>query len=37
VPLLANRNADGTSAYVCQGFVCELPTSDPGLLANQLD
>ncbi|MFB3050493.1 MAG: thioredoxin domain-containing protein [Acidimicrobiia bacterium] len=37
VPLLASRNADGTSAYVCQGFVCELPTSDPGLLANQLD
>ena len=37
VPLLANKNADGTSAYVCQGFVCELPTSDPGLLADQLD
>ncbi|MFV1960620.1 MAG: thioredoxin domain-containing protein [Acidimicrobiia bacterium] len=37
VPLLANRSADGTLAYVCQGFVCELPTSDPDLLANQLD
>jgi hypothetical protein len=37
VPLLANRSGDGTLAYVCQGFVCELPTSDPVLLAGQLD
>jgi uncharacterized protein YyaL (SSP411 family) len=36
VALLANRRADGTLAYVCQGFVCELPTSDPDLLADQL-
>lgn len=37
VPLLADRIGDGTLAYVCQGFVCELPTSDPDLLANQLE
>ncbi len=36
VPLLANRSAEGTLAYVCQGFVCQLPTSDPDLLAGQL-
>ncbi len=36
VALLANRSAKGTLAYVCQGFVCQLPTSDPDLLADQL-
>ncbi len=36
VPLLANRDPAGTLAYVCQGFVCQLPTSDPDLLAGQL-
>jgi hypothetical protein len=36
VPLLANRGVDGTAAYVCEGFVCELPTSDPEVLATQL-
>ena len=36
VPLLANRRVDGTAAYVCQGFVCQLPTNDPEILAAQL-
>jgi len=36
VALLANRDPSGTLAYVCRGFVCELPTSDPDLLAGQL-
>jgi uncharacterized protein len=30
-PLLADRSAG--SAYVCRGFVCDAPTSDPGVLA----
>jgi len=38
VPLLAQRPAvDGKStAYVCQGFVCRLPTTSPTELASQL-
>ncbi len=36
VPLLADRGVDGTLAYVCQGFVCELPTNDPEALSTQL-
>lgn len=37
VPLLENRfQPEQTLAYVCEGFVCDLPTSDPGQLAEQL-
>jgi uncharacterized protein YyaL (SSP411 family) len=40
IPLLAGRRVgDGsaaTAAFVCRGFVCELPTSDPEALAGQL-
>jgi uncharacterized protein YyaL (SSP411 family) len=37
VPLLDGRGSEGgTQAYVCQGFVCDLPTSDPEVLAEQL-
>jgi uncharacterized protein YyaL (SSP411 family) len=42
VPLLAGRRVpDGSggtaaAAFVCRGFVCELPTSDPEALAGQL-
>jgi hypothetical protein len=37
VPLLDGRTSDnGAQAYVCQGFVCDLPTSDPGKLAELL-
>ena len=37
IPLLAGRLQDGeTLAYVCRGFVCDLPTSDPRELAGQL-
>ncbi|WP_052851493.1 thioredoxin domain-containing protein [Streptomyces avicenniae] len=37
-PLLADRTArDGrATAYVCRGFVCELPTTDAAVLAGQL-
>ena len=39
LPLLAGRGSvDGQpTAYVCRHYVCELPTSDPGTLAGQLD
>jgi uncharacterized protein len=38
VPLLYGRASAGeTLAYVCRGFVCDLPTSDPGRLASQLE
>jgi uncharacterized protein YyaL (SSP411 family) len=39
VPLLRDRpGASGVgTAYVCRGFVCKLPTSDPVELASQLD
>ena len=37
VPLLEGRTGNGgTLAYVCRGFVCELPTSDKDALARQL-
>jgi uncharacterized protein YyaL (SSP411 family) len=38
VPLLAGRSLiDGhPAAYVCEGFVCRVPVSDPGELAAQL-
>lgn len=37
VPLLEGRSPNGrTLAYVCEGFVCELPTEDPDELARQL-
>ena len=39
VPLLRDREAiDGAAtAYVCQGFACQRPTSDPAQLARQLE
>jgi hypothetical protein len=38
IPLLAGRSAlDGhAAAYVCEGFVCQAPVTDPGALAAQL-
>jgi uncharacterized protein YyaL (SSP411 family) len=36
VPLLTGREPDNTVAFVCRGFVCERPTSDPVALAAQL-
>jgi uncharacterized protein len=38
VELLEGRGlADGVpAAYVCRGFVCDLPTTDPGTLAEQV-
>ena len=38
VPLLADRPLiDGrATAYVCRGFVCERPTTDPAQLVRQL-
>jgi uncharacterized protein len=37
VPLLAGRAPGaGTLAYVCRGFTCDLPTSEPQLFASQL-
>jgi len=39
IPLLADRRAvDGkVTAYLCEGFVCQAPTTDPAELARQLD
>ncbi|HUG32418.1 MAG TPA: thioredoxin domain-containing protein [Acidimicrobiia bacterium] len=38
VPLLEGRRTNGAArAYVCRGFVCNLPTSDPEVLAEQLE
>jgi uncharacterized protein YyaL (SSP411 family) len=39
MPLLADRRAiDGkATAYLCEGFVCQAPTTDPAELARQLD
>jgi uncharacterized protein len=39
IPLLADRRAlDGkATAYLCEGFVCQAPTTDPAELARQLD
>jgi uncharacterized protein YyaL (SSP411 family) len=36
VPLLADRWDGSTRAFVCRGFSCDLPTSDPAVLAAQL-
>ena len=38
VPLLAGRTTStgASAAFVCRGFVCELPTSDPEALALRL-
>jgi uncharacterized protein YyaL (SSP411 family) len=37
VPLLRDRFHEGrTLAYLCRGFVCDLPTSDPTELARLL-
>jgi uncharacterized protein YyaL (SSP411 family) len=36
VPLLAGRETDTTLAFVCRGFICDQPTSDPVQLAAQL-
>jgi uncharacterized protein len=37
VPLLEGRGVGDTAmAYVCEGFVCDLPTSDPVVLAGLL-
>jgi uncharacterized protein YyaL (SSP411 family) len=38
VPLLVDRLSErGAVAFVCRGFVCDLPTSDPEMLAALLD
>ena len=39
IPLLADRQALGgkATAYLCEHFVCQAPTQDPGELARQLD
>ncbi len=38
VPLLANRGQIGgrATAYVCRNYVCKLPVTEPGALAEQL-
>jgi uncharacterized protein len=38
VPLLAEREARGgrATAYVCEGYACQSPTTDPEELAGQL-
>jgi uncharacterized protein YyaL (SSP411 family) len=33
-PLLLDR--PGGAAYVCRGFVCDAPTTDPSVLANRV-
>ena len=39
IPLLAQRPArdDRATAYVCEGYACQAPTTDPEELARQLD
>jgi uncharacterized protein YyaL (SSP411 family) len=39
IPLLADRRAlnGKATAYLCEGFVCQAPTTDPNELARQLD
>ena len=37
LPWVASMSpGDGAAAYVCEGFVCQAPTSDPAVLAQQL-
>ncbi|MFZ0013354.1 MAG: thioredoxin domain-containing protein [Acidimicrobiia bacterium] len=37
IPLLEGRDGSGaTRAFVCRGFICDLPTDDPEVLAEQL-
>ncbi len=38
IPLLAGRTQlnDAPTAYVCENFACQLPTTDPTILAGQL-
>jgi uncharacterized protein YyaL (SSP411 family) len=38
IPLLADHPTrdGGATAYVCEGYVCQNPTSDPERLARQL-
>ena len=39
IPLLADRHAIGghATAYLCEGFVCQAPTTIPGELERQLE
>ena len=39
LPLLSDRTAIGgkVTAYLCEGFVCQTPTTDPAELERQLD
>jgi uncharacterized protein YyaL (SSP411 family) len=39
IPLLRGRSAKAgvATAYVCEGFSCRLPVTDPAALASQLD
>ncbi len=39
IPLLEGRQtiAGRATAYLCEGFVCQTPTTDPAELANQID
>jgi uncharacterized protein YyaL (SSP411 family) len=36
LPLFDGRAADGATAYVCRGYTCDLPTTDPSVLSEQL-
>ena len=38
LPWVASMSpGSGAAAYVCEGFVCRAPTSDPAVLAQQLE
>ncbi|MDH5420710.1 MAG: N-acylglucosamine 2-epimerase, partial [Acidimicrobiia bacterium] len=37
VPLLADRQAAGTVAYVCEQFLCQAPVTFPNTLREQLN
>jgi uncharacterized protein YyaL (SSP411 family) len=37
IALLEGRGVDEPTAYVCRAYACDAPTSDVGLLAEQLD
>jgi uncharacterized protein YyaL (SSP411 family) len=39
IPLLKDRRAEGgrPTAYLCEGLVCQSPTTDPAELSRQLD